>query len=86
MIPAYNVEKYIRQAIDSILNQTYSYFELLIADDASTDTTKQIINAYQKIDPRIKTFHNKKNEGYLLTTNKLFQKCKGDYIAFSRCR
>ena len=80
VMPAYNAEKYIRQGIDSILNQTYSNIELLIADDASKDSTKKIIDSYT--DKRIKTFHNDKNLGYLKTCNKLFAFAKGDFIAF----
>jgi glycosyltransferase involved in cell wall biosynthesis len=79
-MPAYNCEKFIRQAIDSILNQTYTNFELLIADDCSTDNTKSIIDSYS--DKRIKTFHNEKNLGYTQASNKLFSKCTGDYITF----
>ncbi len=80
IMPAYNAEKYIRQAIDSILNQTYSHIELLIADDASKDRTKSIIDSYT--DKRIKTFHNEKNLGYLQTCNKLFGKAEGEFMAF----
>lgn len=80
IMPAYNCEKFIKQAIDSILNQTYTNFELLIADDASTDSTKSIIDSYTDI--RIKRFHNKKNLGYTQASNKLFSKCIGDYITF----
>jgi len=80
VIPAYNAEKYIQHAIDSILNQTYTHLELLIADDASKDNTKKIIESYK--DKRVKTFHNKTNQGYLKTCNKLFKFAKGDFIAF----
>ena len=79
-MPAYNCEKYINKAIDSILNQTYKNFELLIADDYSTDKTKAIIDSYR--DDRIKRFHNDNNLGYLKTTNKLFELCSGDFITF----
>jgi len=80
VMPAYNAEKYIRQAIDSILNQTYTNIELLIADDASKDNTKKIIESYT--DPRIKTFHNATNLGYLKTCNKLMELAQGDFLAF----
>jgi glycosyltransferase involved in cell wall biosynthesis len=79
-MPAYNCEKYISQAIDSILNQTYKNFELLIADDCSSDNTKNIIDAYD--DKRIKTFHNEINLGYLQASNKLFAICQGEFITF----
>ncbi len=80
LMPAYNCEKYIKQAIDSILNQTYSNLELLIADDGSSDNTKKIIDSF--IDKRIKVFHNNKNIGYLKTCNKLFDLCNGYFITF----
>ncbi len=80
VMPAYNAAAYIRQAIDSIINQTYSNWELLIADDASNDETKAIIDSYT--DPRIKTYHNTVNKGYQSTCNKLFALAKGDFITF----
>jgi glycosyltransferase involved in cell wall biosynthesis len=80
IMPAYNCEAFVTRAIDSILHQTYTHFELLIADDASKDSTKKIIDAYQ--DPRIKLFHNEKNLGYTQASNKLFAQCQGDYITF----
>jgi len=80
VMPAYNAEKYIGQTIECILNQTYDNIELLIADDASKDNTRQIIGSYT--DSRIKTYHNNTNQGYLKTCNKLFEKASGDYIAF----
>lgn len=80
VMPAYNCEKYICQAIDSIIGQTYSNWELLIADDASTDSTRKIIDSYSN--ERIKVFHNQQNMGYLKTWNKLMILTIGDYITF----
>lgn len=80
IMPAYNAGTYIKQAIDSILNQTYINLELLVADDCSTDETLKIIDSYN--DKRVRTFHNKVNQGYLKTTNKLFVEVQGDYILF----
>ena len=77
-MPAYNAANYIRESIDSILAQSYTNFELLIADDGSTDNTKEIIDSYK--DKRIKVFHNNVNLGYLKTSNKLFALSKGKYI------
>jgi glycosyltransferase involved in cell wall biosynthesis len=81
IMPSYNTEKYIGEAIESILNQTYPYFELLICDDGSTDKTYEIAKQYASRDSRIKLFRNKKNIGNLKTTNFLFSQCNGDYIA-----
>lgn len=79
-MPAYNCQQYVKFAIDSVLKQTYKNFELLIADDASTDDTKNIINSYT--DSRIKLHHNSKNLGYLKTSNNLVSICKGSFITF----
>lgn len=80
IMPAYNCEKYIRKAIDSILNQTYTNYELLIADDESKDATKEIIESYR--DTRIKTYHNEKNLGYVQTCNKLASISNGEFLTF----
>ena len=80
IMPAYNAEKYLKRSIDSILNQTYFNFELLIIDDASTDSTASIIASYN--DNRIKSFKNETNQGYLKTSNILMSLAKGDYITF----
>jgi len=82
IMPAFNAEKYIAEAIESIISQTYTNWELLIADDGSADNTQQIISEYEKKESRIKTNHNSENIGYLRTCNKLFKLCKGDYITF----
>jgi glycosyltransferase involved in cell wall biosynthesis len=80
IMPAYNTEKYIAEAIESILDQNYPHFELLICDDGSTDGTLDIVKKYGAKDPRIKYFYNKKNIGNLKTTNFLFDQCIGKYI------
>ncbi|GAB2531011.1 glycosyltransferase family 2 protein [Rufibacter soli] len=79
IMPAYNCEKFINKAIDSILNQSFKNFELLIADDASRDRTRELIDSYQ--DQRIKVSHNESNLGNLQTCNKLFSLAKGEFIA-----
>src|SRR5690554_3889033 len=78
IMPAYNAEQFIAQAIESILKQTYTDFELLICDDGSTDATYEIAQSYT--DTRIRLFKNKKNIGNLHTTNFLFSQCRGEYI------
>lgn len=79
-MPAYNCERFIKQAIDSVLNQTYKNFELLILDDASKDQTRSIIDRYN--DPRIRRFHHSINAGYLKSCNLLFDMANGEYITF----
>ncbi|MFC1722080.1 glycosyltransferase family 2 protein, partial [Patescibacteria group bacterium] len=60
-MPTYNSEKYISDAIDSILNQSFKDFELIIVNDASQDNTKKIIEDYEKKDSRIKVINNEVN-------------------------
>lgn len=80
LMPAYNCAKFVELSIKSILAQTYSNWELLVADDCSLDSTKKVIDGFD--DLRILRFHNEKNSGYLKTWNKLIGKAKGDYITF----
>ena len=63
-LPVYNGEKFIRNAIDSILSQSYKNFELIISDNASTDSTQEICLEYAKNDNRIKYLGKKKILGY----------------------
>ena len=79
IIPAYNHEKYIGDAINSVLNQTYKNIELIVEDDLSTDNTVKEIKKIK--DKRLKTIFSKKNKGPVRTMNHLLSMCKGDYIA-----
>lgn len=78
-MPVYNAENYIRKAIDSILNQTYKDFELIVVNDASTDKSAEIILTYN--DPRIRYVENTSNMGIAKTRNKCVQLARGKYIA-----
>ncbi len=80
LMPAYNAELYITQSIASQLAQTYENWELLVADDGSTDSTRQLIDHFK--DYRIKRFHQSVNRGYLKTWNHLLSKAGGHYITF----
>src|SRR3989344_7907586 len=79
LMPVYNGERYLRQYIESILNQAYKDYELLIIDDASTDTSRKIIHSYH--DPRIRLIENTGNLGLIKTLNHGLSLAKGDYIA-----
>lgn len=79
LMSVYNGEKYLRQAIDSILNQTFKDFEFLIINDGSTDSSVSIIKSYS--DPRIRLIHNKKNIGLTRSLNKGLRLAKGAFIA-----
>jgi glycosyltransferase involved in cell wall biosynthesis len=75
----YNGEKFLREAVDSILNQTFEEFELIIIDDGSTDSTLQIINSYH--DPRIRLIENSQNRGQSYSRNLGIKESNGEYIA-----
>ncbi len=79
LMSVYNGEKYLREAIDSILSQTFKDFEFLILNDGSTDKTAEILKSYQ--DPRIKIINNEKNIGLTKSLNKGLKIAKGNYIA-----
>lgn len=79
IMPAYNAEKYLREAMDSILEQTFTDFELIVINDCSRDSTEQIILSYQ--DPRIVYLKNEKNLGVAGTLNRGLQVARGEYIA-----
>jgi glycosyltransferase involved in cell wall biosynthesis len=79
VMPAYNSEKYLHEAIESILNQTYRNFELLIFDDGSTDATKKIIQSFT--DSRIIPIFSEINVGVSRGRNTLIEQARGEYIA-----
>lgn len=79
VMPAYNASRYIGEAIDSVLAQTYKDFELVIVNDGSTDNTVDIINSYR--DPRIRLIHNPKNMGIVATLNNGIKEARAKYIA-----
>lgn len=80
LLPAYKSEKIISETINSILNQTFADFELVIVDDNSPDKTVEVVRKYQKKDKRIKLFQNKANLGYSGNLEKCRQKAVGKYI------
>ena len=63
IIPTYNCARLIVRAIESVLNQTYRDFELIIVDDSSTDNTEKIIKKFQEQDKRVKYIRHEKNRG-----------------------
>ena len=81
IMPSYNNENYIDQAIESILGQDYPNFEFLIMNDGSTDRTEEIIRFYLGLNSKIKIFNNKKRKGISYCLNKLIQNANGDFIA-----
>ncbi len=79
LMPVYNGEEYLREAIESILGQSFTDFELLIINDGSTDRSVEIIQSYR--DPRIRLVHNERNMGLVPTLNKGVKLANGEYIA-----
>jgi len=80
--PSYNSSKFIAEAIDSVRDQTYVNWELLITDDCSSDNSIDIINSYVSCDIRIKLFICKKNIGAAAARNISIKNASGRYIAF----
>lgn len=80
IMPNYNSSKFIKNTIESIISQTYTNWELIIADDCSTDDSISIINNFN--DSRIKLIINEKNSGAAVTRNNAIENAKGKWIAF----
>lgn len=81
IIPTHNREAFIREAIDSVLAQSFADWEIIIIDDASTDKTESIVSEYVTKDSRIKYYKNEENLGIARTRNKGLKIAKGIYIA-----
>ncbi len=81
IVPVYNVEKYIRRCIDSILTQTYERIEIILADDGSTDESGKLCDEYAVKDKRIRVIHQE-NAGQAAARNRALEVLKGDWIAF----
>lgn len=81
IMPVYNASKFLEEAIDSVINQTYKKWELIAVDDGSKDNSLEILKKYAKKYPQIRVFHNKKNLGVGKTTNYALSKAKGRFIA-----
>lgn len=79
-LPVYNGAAYLEQALDSLLKQTFSDFELIISDNASTDRTPEICAAYASRDPRIRYFRSDVNRGAAWNFNRVFEEAAGDYF------
>ncbi len=82
IMPSYNHSRFIKEAIQSVLNQTFDDFELIIIDDSSSDNSQEIIQKFAEIDSRIKPIFHKKNMGIARTLNDGLRASKGEFIAF----
>jgi glycosyltransferase involved in cell wall biosynthesis len=82
-LPVYNGADYIAEAVDSILNQSFEDFELLIQDNASTDATGEICRAYAASDPRVRYVRNPQNVGAAANYNLVFGRARGRYFKWA---
>jgi glycosyltransferase involved in cell wall biosynthesis len=81
IMPSYNTANYISESINSVINQSYKNWELIVVDDCSTDNTDEVIKDFLK-DSRIKYLKNKENSGAAISRNKALRIAKGEWIAF----
>ncbi len=80
-MPVYNAEKYLADAIDSILNQSFEDFELVVCNDGSTDGSVEILQAYADKDPRVVFINRSENRGLIDTRNEILDHATGEYLA-----
>lgn len=78
--PSYNTGRWIAETIESVLNQTYQNWEMIIVDDCSSDNTDEVVAQYD--DKRIRYLKNEKNSGAAVSRNRAIREAKGDFIAF----
>lgn len=79
-MPVYNGERYLREAIDSVLAQSFTDYELIISDNGSTDATREICEAYAARDPRVRYFFNEVNRGAAWNFQQVYRLARGDYF------
>lgn len=82
IMPSYNSEKYILEAINSVIAQTFHYWELIVIDDGSDDNSTDIIKEIINVDNRVKFYKNKENKGVSATRNRGISLARGEWIAF----
>ena len=80
IIPVHNAEKFIGKTIESVLNQTYKNWEMLIFNDKSKDNSLKIIKKYSEKDERIKVVDSKENVGVVAARNKLIEIATGEFM------
>jgi glycosyltransferase involved in cell wall biosynthesis len=83
LMTSYNRQQYIAEAIECVLESTFSDFELIIVDDKSLDNTYEIIKSYASQDKRIRVYQNEKNLGQFANRNKIAELAKGEYLMFA---
>jgi len=81
IIPSYNSGKFLGEAIESVVNQTYKNIEIIVINDGSTDNTEEIVKKWQKKDRRIRYLKHKENRGLSVARNDGIRISKGDFIS-----
>ena len=82
IIPIYNADKYLDKCLLSIINQSFSDFELVLVDDGSTDESFSVYSEYQKKDKRIIIVKKEKNEGLVCARDSGLEICSGEYVCW----
>ncbi len=82
IIPMYNAQAYIKNCLESVLSQTYQYFEVIVVNDCSTDTSANIVEEFAKKDSRIRLLHHEKNQGVSVARNNGMEAVLGDFVCF----
>jgi glycosyltransferase involved in cell wall biosynthesis len=82
IVPVYKAEQFLKECVDSILNQTFRDFELILVDDCSPDNSPQMCDDYAKQDSRIKVIHNNPNQGSVKSYKNVVDASRGDYLVF----
>ena len=85
ILPYYDKKEFIKETINSILNQTYQNFEIIIIDDELSDNSKEILDKVKNLDPRIIILKNLKNMGAGYSRNEGIKIAKGEFLAFCDC-
>jgi glycosyltransferase involved in cell wall biosynthesis len=84
-MPVYNGERYLRQAVDALLRQTYQDFELIVSDNGSTDRTAEICQAYAATDSRVRYYREAENRGACWNFNRVVELARGEYFKWAAC-
>ena len=82
IIPCYNYARYLRASVDSVLNQDYPHYEVILIDDGSSDETWEIMQAYAAQYPQVRAFKNETNQGIFKANSRGWQEAKGKYLHF----
>lgn len=81
-IPVYNVEQYIKRCLESILNQSFKDFEVVVVNDCTPDKSMDIVRQYAEVDDRIRIIEHEVNHGQMMARRTAYMAAKGDYITF----